>query len=291
MTNEQHPKNHPLLAYILGLIFLAMSLCVGAGVIYHLTLSHHGPGLLRPLIGRHAAPGAPVLTAEQRQAKLDRHRHFHNLVRYPGLSESQQPLCLICHSEMPHNKSKRIRALLNMHTQYLACQSCHIKTEDHHRVVFRWASPIDPAPEGPFAGTRYDDKTGYLAMVDDAFSKITPVDPALPDGPPSATADARRQSARDFLRARGQLGDDERKAAAAQFHTDTQAKGPDCQACHAENGILDYRTLDFSEKRIADLVHLNITGMLAKYESWYLPDLLSDTRAGGKPADGKDSPK
>ncbi len=278
-------KDHPIFAYVMGLVFLVISFCVGAGVAYHLTLSHHGPGLLRPFVKRHEVPEFPVLNAAQRQAKLDRHEHFHNIVRYARLEEEKRPLCLICHSEMPHNQNKRVRALLNMHTQYLTCEGCHIKAQADQTIVYQWASPIDPAPKGPFVGTRYDADTGYLAEVDDKFSKITPFFKSPRAGITPAVVEEGRQSARDYMRRHADLNTEQRKIATKAFHETTQAKGPECQACHGEKGIIDYRALQFSDKRIADLIHLNITGLLAKYETWYLPDLLSESRALGEPAD------
>lgn len=282
MAMGSQTKNHPMLAYVIGLVFIFLALCVGAGVIYHLTLSHHGPGLLRPLLKQQEEPESPILTEAQRQIKLARHSHFHHTFTYPRLAEENRPICFICHSEMPHNKNKRIRALLNMHTQYLACESCHIKPDENRRVIFQWASPIDQEPQGPFVGTRYDPQTGYLAESEDKFSKITPFYKSLSDGLASAVLNQDAPLARDFMRVRDQLSPAEREGVKNKFHRNTQPKGPDCQTCHAKNGHLDYRALGFSDKRIADLEHLNITGMLAKYESFYLPDLLSETPGSSK---------
>ena len=35
-------------------------------------------------------------------------------------------LCLGCHNALPHQKSPRSRSFLNMHSQTISCQSCHI---------------------------------------------------------------------------------------------------------------------------------------------------------------------
>jgi len=64
--------------------------------------------------------------------------------------------CVMCHGNVPHDKSKEVRSFLNMHAFYIACETCHIRPQnDDTKVVFRW----------------YDKKTGDrvdnpVALVD-----------------------------------------------------------------------------------------------------------------------------
>lgn len=288
MSIEERKTNHPLLAYIIGAIFLALSIVVAAGVFYHLTLSHHGPGLLRPLVKRHHPPESPILSEAKRQAEVVHRSHFHNVVASPRPSEADFPLCFICHAEMPHNKNKKVRALLNMHTQFLVCESCHLRPPEDGWIVYKWANPADSNPKGPFMGTRYEGETGMISEVDDKLSKITPFHVALRHGESSTVLNQDAPLARDFMRVRDRLTPAQREGVKNKFHRNVQPKGYDCQTCHRQKGLFDYAKLGFGPKRIADLEHLNITGMLTKYEVFYLPDLLSDKPGGGEPMYGEE---
>ena len=53
MAGDPRRLNHPLISYLLGIILLVTTLVVFIGVMHHLTISHHGPGLLRPLLEKH----------------------------------------------------------------------------------------------------------------------------------------------------------------------------------------------------------------------------------------------
>jgi hypothetical protein len=227
-------------------------------------------------------PPSPILEEARRLTEMEEHEHFHHIVEFPKLPESDRPVCFICHSELPHSKTKKVRALLNMHTQYLACETCHIEKKADDTVVYQWYSPLDRNPKGPFMGTEYHPETGYLVDVEDKFSKITPFSER--DGqllPAVQAQDAPK--ALDYMKVRDRLTPEQREAIKNQFHVGIRGKGHDCQTCHAEKGLLDLQKLGFSEKRIVDLAQLNIKGLLTKYEEFYLPDLLKEETEPKKP--------
>ena len=71
-------------------------------VVYHLTISHHGPGLLRPLLARHEeTTKSEILDEARRNAEFEQHRHFHNVApEYPRPPENLRSVCFICHSDL-----------------------------------------------------------------------------------------------------------------------------------------------------------------------------------------------
>jgi hypothetical protein len=75
---------------------------------------------------------------------------------------------------------------------------------------------------------------------------------------------------------RDKLTPEQREGVKNQFHQNIKPKGHECKVCHSKQSILNFKRLGFSEKRTADLEQLNITGMLAKYEQFYLPDLFQE---------------
>ena len=184
-----------------------------------------------------------------------------------------RPTCFICHSNLPHHKTKKIRAMLNMHTNYLACETCHLKNDGKNTVVYKWYSPVEANPKGPFFGTAYDPETGELEMVHSHFAKIAPF--YKEDGKLISIVHMQdAPSARDFVRVRDRLTPEQREGITKQFHVDILPKGPKCQTCHAVNGRLDFKALGFSPKRTVDIEELNIKGIITKYDEFYLPDLF-----------------
>ena len=84
MLGDPRRQNHPMLSYLIGLIFAALSLVVLAGVLYHLTFSPYGPELLKSLKDKYFPEAkSPILEEAKRQKDLEIHRHFHHIVDYP----------------------------------------------------------------------------------------------------------------------------------------------------------------------------------------------------------------
>ena len=247
---------------------------VFVGVLHHLTVSHHGPELLKPLIDRYLTePKSSILEEARRLEDLEIHRHFHRIVDFPELPESERSVCYICHSDYPHSKNTEIRTLLNMHTQYFVCETCHIKEQKGRNIIYKWYSPSDDSPAGPFFGTHYDTLTGNLAQVEDLFSKIAPyykkglvVESAIQiqDAP----------LAKDFMKVRDQLTPEQRDGVKNKFHINIKGKGHECKVCHVEDGILDLKKLGFADDRMADLQRLHIKDAITGNQEVYLPNLL-----------------
>ena len=250
-----------------------MVLFVLAGVINHLAFSKEGPGLLIPLMKKFEKKESPALLAAKAHRRAEAHRRFHHLVDYPQPPAALQPTCVICHSILPHSKSKKVRSLLNMHSNYLECETCHREISQGQTVVYQWYSPVEKHPKGPFFGTSYDPNTGELEMVDDHFSKITPFYKTSGQLTPAIQMQNRAE-AKDFLKKKDKYSPEQQKDATKKFHVNIRPKGLDCQSCHSSSGILDFKQLGFSSKRIVDIENLNIAGMITKYNIFYLPDLL-----------------
>lgn len=277
MAGEPKRLSHPLISYLLGFILLALALVVFVGVVHHLTISHHGPGLLRPLLEKHQArQKSEILDEARRHAEFEKHRHFHNVVAAPPkLPEDLRPVCFICHSDLPHSKNKRVRSLMNLHTQFFTCETCHIKEKPGTTIVYKWYNPLEPNPAGPFYGTSYDPDSGSLSLGKDLISKIAPYFKSEKEGKVWPAIQAQDEPmARDFVKVRDRLSPEQREGIKNKFHENIKAKGHDCNKCHTENSILDFKQLGFVENRSENLKKLVVVGMIQKYESWYLPELV-----------------
>lgn len=267
--------DHPIISYLIGSTFIILTLVVFVGVMHHLTISHHGPELLKPLIDKYfTEPKSAILEEAKRLEDLEIHRHFHRIVDFPMLAEGEGTVCYICHSDYPHSKNTKIRSLLNMHTQYFVCETCHIKERKDRKVIYKWYNPSHDNPPGPFFGTHYDPLTGNLALVEDLTTKMAPyykrgleIESALQnqDAP----------LALDYMKVRDQLTPEQRDGVKNKFHENIQPKGHECKVCHAQAGILDLKKLGFGDNRIADLQQLQIKGAITSHKEVYLPNLLN----------------
>lgn len=279
MPGEPKRLNHPVLSYLIGSIFLVLTLVVLVGVIHHLTVSRHGPGLLMPLMQKYREQRkSEIFDEARRHAEIERHRHFHNVApKYPQLPENLRPVCFICHSELPHSKNKRIRSLMNLHTQFFVCETCHIKQKPGATIVYKWYNPLDSNPQGPFYGTSYDPVTDILSPGKDQLSRIAPFFKSEKDGSlQSAIQIQDAPLAQDYMKVRDKLSPEQREGIKNKFHENIKPKGHGCKTCHTENSILDFTQLGFSKTRATNLKQLILADMLAKYEKFYLPELFDN---------------
>jgi hypothetical protein len=274
VPGEPRRLEHPKPVYIIGFLFKIITLSVFIAVIYQITFSPHGPAVLVPLQERiEETQRSAILDEVRKQEAYEKHRHFHNVVEYPKLAENMQPVCYICHSDYPHSKNKKVRALLNMHTQFFVCETCHIEEKKGSTVIYKWYNPFTENPKGPFFGTSYDPETGSLVEVDDHFSKIAPFF-KKGDTLESALQIQDAPLAKDYVKVRDKLTPEQRDNVKKKFHVNIKAKGHECKDCHAKKGILKFRELGFVANRTVDLEQLNITGMVTKYEKFYIPNLF-----------------
>ncbi len=284
MKPDPKRLEHPKSVYFIWIFVLMILLFVLAGVINHLAFSNHGPGLLIPLVEKFQKKETPAELKMDQEEYARLHEHFHRVANFAKTRGVFQTTCNICHLDLPHSKNKKTRSMLNMHSNYLACETCHLDTSKAGLVVYRWYSTVEKNPVGPFFGTAYDPETGELLYGSDRVSKIVPF---LKEGDTLAAALQmdRQQEARDYMAKQDTLSPEQRKAATESFHTGILAKGPECQTCHSSKSVLDLKALGFSEKRISDLQTLSIQGMFTNYDVFYLPDLFNQFGLTG--SDGK----
>jgi hypothetical protein len=140
-------------------------------------------------------------------------------------------------------------------------------------ITFRWYNPFTDNPEGPFFGTSYDPETGRLVKVDDKYSKIAPY--LRKAGEPESLIQMQDAPlAQDYMKVRDRLTPDQRDNVKKKFHVNIKPKGNECKECHSRESIIDYGELGFAANRIVDLEQLNITGMMTKYQKFYIPNLF-----------------
>ena len=259
-------QSHPIWAYLVGAFLLtiigAIGIQLGASIyskIAH-TDTEKGTGLMAEL-------------AEKRDK--EQHRHFHNSATQMAL-EGEKSVCFYCHGDFPHFEQPMIRTLLNMHTQFLGCMTCHTDPGkvDENAITLRWLNFSGIDVSGPNFGTDNDGDTGFLIPTDDLYSKIVPY---LDENGTERLLEVSEKDpvAIDFVRIQEQLTGQDRDLVKKSFHRIVVAKGRFCTKCHTEEdkSFIPFAKLGFSPQRVGELTNLNIIGLVQKYKRFYMPEM------------------
>lgn len=218
--------------------------------------------------------GPKILTKLDEDRTAAKQKHFHNLPETDFPLLGKKPVCFYCHGDFPHAKKPMVRSLLNMHTQFVGCVTCHLnETKVPERsVVLRWLNYTGIPVTGKPFGTDVDPLTGELNKTDDYYSKIVPyqiVDGSehlleIPETAPEVA---------EYLAIRDKLSEPDKEAVKKTFHAKISPVGRFCTRCHApeQESYVPFRKLGFSDKRIEAVTHLNIVGIVQKYRDFYLP--------------------
>jgi len=208
------------------------------------------------------------------QERKQIHDHFHNLTEDVNLEAwAEKSNCLICHSVYPHGESGEIKTMLNLHTEFLTCPTCHLTASRRIQITYRWYNPTAFRPQGFPYGARIDKETGLLTETDDHYSKLTIYHFENQQWTP-ILSNQDIPLAKEYMKKKDSLSEQERKQIEDTFHLHMEKKGPDCHKCHSEECEIDYLKLGFDDSRKYQLENMEISGIVTGYEKIYLPDLF-----------------
>ena len=262
-------RSHPIWSYIIG--FVLLSIITGVGIELGATMLHHIP------VGGEEKP-SELLSSLKQKSVLESKRHFHNPANTLAL-EGKKSVCYYCHGDFPHFQRRMIRTLLNMHTQFLGCMTCHANPEkiDEKDITLKWSNFSGIEVNGSHFGVDYDSETGFLIETDDFYSKIVPYisDEAGSEKLIEITEDDPK--AIDFVQVQDKLQGRDRESVKKSLHNLVKPKGRFCPKCHtqSEKSFIPFKQLGFSDKRVNDLTNMNIIGIVEKYKEFYMPNLMN----------------
>ena len=267
-------RNHPIWSYLIG----GFLLTVIAAVAFELAAA------MRYKIPGQEPPAASTLLEKlEKQRTEESARHFHNPATGRTL-EGKKSVCFYCHGDFPHFEVRMIRTLLNMHTQFIGCMTCHADPDqvDEDKLTLRWLNTSGIEVQGPPFGTDFNPETGFLIQTDDYFSRIVPF---LSENGSENSLEVTEDDpvAQEFIRVQEQLRGPDKAAVKKSFHRLVAAKGRFCTRCHTEpdKSFIPFEELGFSQRRIGELTSLNIIGLVQKYKRFYMPNLSGrETSAG-----------
>ena len=146
-------------------------------------------------------------------------------------------LCRNCHSPLPHSKQLRTRAFLNMHTRFIACETCHFRPQDT-QLTYQWLdleTLTTTSGKGQFRAGHSIDNAKQRANN----PKITP----FLDNK-SVIVSKNSAFSTQIKQQWEQASFDQKVELRAKIHTPLEKKGPKCQECHnAEKSLLNLTQL------------------------------------------------
>ena len=191
---------------------------------------------------------------------------FHQRAEQP--KTAKQAVCTNCHQSLPHRKNERSRTFMNMHSRYIACETCHMRPENIS-LEYAWL-----AYDGADAGNRIaarsqkkkenkkDKSEPSLTLVPQTGAKITPF---------YAEELALIFSDDDFaknIKQDWQNADENEKAKLkVRLHAPLEEKGPECQRCHGDdNPMLDLSALGASPEQAKKIQRNTIARFFARFK-------------------------
>jgi len=204
--------------------------------------------------------------------------HFHH-IDYE-MEPDKRSYCIECHGDIPHNKTKEIRAFANMHSAFLACETCHVRlAEEQKSGVFKWYSrktgEIVPSPiqEGVAPGlfhakiVPFEYAEGNLRRIDDQ----------------SGIDFARR-----YMRTEKTLTETQKTDIKKKIHTRVDENPYLCEDCHRpQDPLIPFEEIGYSKKRADLLVSNEVVGMIRDYTKFYVPEMLHPGLSDSEAARGE----
>ncbi|VAX00531.1 hypothetical protein MNBD_GAMMA20-1490 [hydrothermal vent metagenome] len=182
--------------------------------------------------------------------------HKHN----PDAEADRQPLCRVCHSALPHRESLRKRSFLNMHTRYVACETCHFQPQG---VTFdyRWLDYGAPGCCGPTAAG-VSDKATVPSLVPRPAARIAPFFQGRP-----ALLFKDDPIAQEIRETWKEGGREEKARLKARLHVSLKKDGRRCADCHRrKQTLLDWKILNASERQLRAIEDNAIARFFSRYK-------------------------
>jgi len=187
--------------------------------------------------------------------------------------QEKQAMCMNCHRSLPHRKNERSRSFMNMHSRYIACETCHLRPKNS-QLDYRWL-----AYDGPEAGkivaprsaatlehdVKKDSRKGKQKKQPLAPIVGARIAPFLNDEAVLLFKDSdfAQQTARDWKEANAE----QRARLKARLHSPLEEKGPACKACHGkEKPMLDLKALGATAKQLNAMQRNTVVRFFERYK-------------------------
>ena len=184
--------------------------------------------------------------------------------------------CTTCHLTPPHTKSVRSRTFMNMHAQYVACETCHFRPEGV-KLSYQWqdtrdASSVRAKPKLFRQAVQDVKKTKSLpakkVITKDTYS-INPFYKITPFYQLQAVSlrndDAFAKETKNLWEQEGAL--EQKAERRALIHAPLSEKGPECKVCHSDTDTLfDLAELGATSYQIEKIQNNLVTQFFSRYK-------------------------
>ncbi len=197
--------------------------------------------------------------------------HFHHIGMM--VETDNYSVCIRCHGAVPHDRAKSIRAFLNMHAFYLACETCHVRPEQTESAwTFRWYDKSTGSTIANPPGLYTSDES----MYGNYSAKVAPGEVgdngvfSFINGPDELAFVER------YLGDENYLNDTQKSKMKMFIHRKVNEDPLLCDGCHtAENDpYLPFLELGYPRRRLFDLTSTEVIGIIKKYQNFYIPNIL-----------------
>ena len=188
--------------------------------------------------------------------------HFHNLDAAVLAGAESPSLCLKCHGNYPHSKAPDVRAFLNAHAYFTACEVCHIRPAEGDQITYKWL----------------DNKTGQELLTLEGKpgnygGMIVPI--RTENGVSRRLHEsADKAFVEEYLELRATFNADQQAEAKVRLHKEISTKPIFCNECHDKDGILNFAKLKYSPVVVNRLEGGEVVTMITKYKKFYLPTMF-----------------
>jgi hypothetical protein len=187
-----------------------------------------------------------------------------------------QTSCRVCHQLYPHKTNNLVRGFLNMHVGFMTCEVCHYKKKKLNGTTYQWHDSENARFSGEPFGSVFNPASGKAKKPTGFISRITIY--AIQNGKRRSRVNTwDTAAAKVYNRKQHALTESEKTTQLGFFHRDIEKKqiSVACDQCHSPHSILDYTNLGFDQKKQSQLENLDLKGLVTKYKTFYLPQLLT----------------
>jgi hypothetical protein len=190
--------------------------------------------------------------------------HFHHIGF--DIGPDNRSYCINCHGDMPHDAVKELRAFLNMHAFFVACETCHVQFDASQKTgIYKWydrktgeivASPVKTGSPGSFKAKiiPFENIGGSIQRVD---------------------SEDRISFALDYKENEKTLTEAQKSKAKKLIHKIVSKQPHICEDCHQkERPLLPLEDIGYPRERIDSITSTEVVGMIKNYTKFYMPKML-----------------
>lgn len=191
--------------------------------------------------------------------------------------------CTTCHLTPPHTKSMRTRTFMNMHTRYVACETCHFRPEGVE-LTYQWQDTRDARlvnaqselfrqglmPKKALKPSK--ELTPKKQLKVEKKPQQKPKDPFIKISPFYQQQSVALRKDTDFAVETKKIWQqegitEEKLKRRALVHAPLSEKGPKCKACHTdEESLLNWTALGATDYQAEKIQNNIVTQFFSRYK-------------------------